>query len=78
MTSNAFWVLSGADDRRAGVSVYLTVISLCDLPAGITRQIFLPMCVYMDPYRDDTTICPGVAGHTECLYVQYSVAFNIQ
>jgi len=47
----------------------MTVISLCDLPAGITRQIFLSMCVYVNPYWDDTTTCPGVADHTECLYV---------
>lgn len=56
MTSNAFWVLSGADDRRAGVCVYLTVISLCDLPAGVTRQIFLLMCVYVHPYWEDIWI----------------------
>lgn len=47
LTSKAFWLLSGlAGDRGAGVGI-MTVISLCDLPDGITKRI-LCVCVCAD------------------------------
>ncbi len=62
------------------VYVCLTVISLCDLPAGITRQIFLPLCVCVC-----VCVCAFLLGRyvfalrlLTRLYVQYTAAISIQ